>query len=241
MPRRTAKSPFHGAFSMLHDAIIKKGFVTETGEVSLPYGWDAQDDVVSVSYTKKELPDSLLQTKCILMGETMIINVLHKTVVKTLDIEIGNYVIDFRDHSYEVKNIQPFERKVYEDALYPLIPSLKPPKHTATPTRVQQPERVDPLRDERLPGRAPQPINPMPFPFAVGGDDLNPLGRGRGRWDGPGGGGMIMDPMRAMRGGVGRLPGPRFDPVGPGGFGPDNDELMPPGRPGMPDMDDMFM
>ena len=77
-------------------------------------------------------------------------------------------------------------------------------------------------------GNAPPPLGPY-APF--GGGLPDPLG-GPG---GIGGGGMLVGPGHPGFGGghglpgMGGLGGPRYDPIGPGDLGPDNDMLFPPG------------
>lgn len=227
--KRRAKSPFHAAYSLFHDAIIKKGCVVSSGEVSLPYGWDESSNLVSVKYIKDSKP---MEVKCLLMDNVVVINVSYNNQIKSQDFDITDYILNYsnEDKSYETKNIQNFERKVYENIL---DQSSEPKPATSTAQnespRPPPPRVGDPLRDDRFQPRAP-PIDP----FGVGAGDLDPFGRR--------GGGMFMElPPRHPR-----LPGARFDPIGPGGFGPDNDELPPPGRGRRnmfdhDDVHDMFM
>lgn len=240
--KRRAKTPFHAACTLLHDAIIKKGFVLPSGEVSLPFKWDENTDIVSLKYCKG---GKTMEVKCILMDSAIVVNLLLGNDLKTLDFAISDYVTKFNetDFTYEVEYLGNFERKVYEDILGPLFPELKQSGESSSSsgekkkTEAQpQPRPADPLRDDRF---QPPPPRRGIDPFAVGGADLDPFGN-----RGPGG--MIVDPMRGEPG-LGRRgwgpvpPGARYDPIGPGGRGPDNDELLPPGRRNMFDHDDMFM
>ena len=237
-----AKTPFHAAYTLLHDAVVKKGFITLSGEVSLPFRWDDNCDIISLKYKKNEKE---LDVKCLLMNESMVVNFLHNNELKTLDVPILDYVENFdeTESTYDVKCVTTFERKVYDDLVYPLFSELKPASPAAPSAErpraepVPQQPRPDPLRDDRFQGRRGRPrVDPMD-PFGVGAGDLDPFG-------GPGGG-MIMDPMR-NRGGFRpewppAPPGARYDPIGPGGRGPDHDDLLPPDRHRMFDEHDMFM
>jgi len=239
--KRRAKTPFHAAYTLLHDAIVKKGFLLPSGEVSLPFKWDESSDIVSLKYSKNE---KSIEVKCLLMNNSMVVNIIYNNDLKTLDFPISDYVENFDEaqNTYETRSLGNFERKVCEDILEPLFPELKPTGSTTSTATERprtepqpQPQVPDPLRDERFHPRAPRIVDP----FAVGGADLDPFGN-------RGGGGMIMDPMRGRlpmmgRGWGGVPPGARYDPIGPGGRGPDNDDLLPPGRRNMFDHDDMFM
>ena len=236
--KRRAKTPFHAAYTLLHDSIVKKGFLLPTGEVSLPSNWNDSLEIVSMKYAKDS---KCIEVKCLLMNDSMVVNVVHNNNLKTLDFVISDYIENFDEaqNTYETKSLGNFERRVYEDILEPLFPELKSPSTTSSAERPRtepppQPQGPDPLRDERFQPRAPRIVDP----FAVGGGDLDPFGNR--------GGGMIMDPMRGRgpmmgRGWGGVPPGARYDPIGPGGRGPDHDELLPPGRRNMFDHDDMFM
>ena len=244
-----ARTPFHAAYTLFHDAVVKKGFTIPSGEVSLPFQWDKDPDIVALKYTRN---GKTIEVKCLLMEESLVANVVVGSEVRTLDLPIEYYISNFNQaaSTYEVKNVENLERKIYEDMIYSLIPELKPvecrppSEEQAQPARAP-PAQPNPLRDERFQPRAPAAFHPFGDPFAVGEADLHPFG-GRP-------GGMFMDPMRGpggmggmggmrMRGrGFGPLPGARYDPIGPGGREPDNDELLPPGRRDPFGHDDMFM
>ena len=238
MSKRQAKSTFHALYTVLHDLTIKQGFVTLTGEVSLPYNWDKNADFVDLEY---KLGEKQLKIKCLLMGDSFVINALLGNSVKTLELKIEHYISNFsaEDNTYDVLNNEQFERTFYDNVVFELFTELKPKKVSEDTAGQSPPSRSllveDPMRDSRYRQGVPR-FDPYNDPFAVGGGDLDPFGGG-----GPG---MLMDPSRAMRGpafrggrdpfrGGGMMPPPpgaRFDPIGPEGFGPDNDELMPPGR-----------
>ena len=217
MARRVARSKLHAFSSALHDSLIKNGFVTITGEVSLPAEWDNNLDVVQLLYKKgpKEY-----EVKCIPAADSCVVVFVENSTVKTSTFEVSQYItFNADDSSYEVKAGTRLETDI---------------KHVIDETRrfVKQNTLEDGFQHRQSNAR----IYPTD-PFAVGSGDLNPLG---------GGPGMIMDPMRAgpiHRGP--RLPsippGARYDPMGPGGREPDNDELQPPHRNIGFDHDDMFL
>ena len=238
--KRNAKSKFHAIYTLFHDAIIKKGFVIfGSEEVSLPKNWDDKDDIVSLKYINKD-KDLITEIKALLMNDVIVVNAISNNELKTLDFNIEDHIENFDDetNTYKSKSVQNFDSKIYQDIILPLDP--KPSRTSAssfersTESDPVPPAMPDSLRDDRH----YQPRLPTnPDPFAVGRGDLNPFDRR--------GGGMIMDPMRVRPPGIGPgwgpVPGARYDPIGPGGRGPDNDELLPPDRRNMFDHDDMFM
>ena len=237
--KRNAKSRFHAVYTLFHDAIIKKGFVIfGTEEVSLPKNWDDQNDMVSLKYVNKE-NNLNTEVKALLMNDAVVINVITNNELKTLDFNIEDYIKNFdcETQTYNSECVQNFNQKVYEDMVDPLLPVKSPPTTSSASTRSQipPPPMPDNLRDNRYNHpRVPR----MPDPFAVGRDDLDPFG-------GRTGGGMLMDPWNNRPPGIGPgwgpVPGARYDPMGPGGREPDNDELLPPGRRNNFDHNDMFM
>ncbi|KAF0307785.1 Proteasome inhibitor PI31 subunit [Amphibalanus amphitrite] len=120
------------------------------------------------------------------------------------------------------------------EALAPGFRSLRvqdrsPRRGSSQERRMSEPA-VDPLR---VPGYGSDRHS---HPLAVGGADLDPLGRGLG-------GGMLMDPRRPPVTNLppGVPPGARFDPFGPPGLGPGPGGRPRPRHPGEPDPDHLRM
>jgi len=101
-------------------------------------------------------------------------------------------------------------------------------------SRRQQQPPADPLRGGAHGGAYGRPN--YGDPLAVGGADLDPLGRGIG-------GGMLMDPRRPPVSNLppGVPPGARFDPYGPPGVGPRPGGPPRPRVPGEPNPDHIRM
>ncbi|XP_009081112.1 PREDICTED: proteasome inhibitor PI31 subunit, partial [Acanthisitta chloris] len=215
----------------------------------LPTGWEANKEVYTLRYKSTDDARELL-LKAIMVEDNMILNVMDRSSQKVADVTlaVADYINpEHLDDFHKVyKNTEELRTRISSGIITPLgAPAEKAKKEPES--------KKDLLRDDNplhIPPRQPTgtmaPSWPSPLsPFAVGGDDLDPLGSR--------GGGMIMDPLRSgfPRRGIdpssgipGRLPpgavppGARFDPFGPlgaGRSGPDPDHLPPPGY------DDMFM
>ncbi|NXA34252.1 PSMF1 inhibitor, partial [Eudromia elegans] len=170
--------------------------------------------------------------------------------VADLTLTVADYVnAEHLDDFHKVyKNLEELRARMASGIIAPLeSPTEKAPKEPQPEKDPAFPRDYDPLRvPPRRPAGATEPPWPSPTgPFAVGGQDLDPLGAR--------GGGMIADPLRSgfPRPGLdpssglpsqlppGAVPpGARFDPFGPLGAntaGPNPDHLPPPGY------EDMFM
>uniref|UniRef100_A0A8C9EP36 Proteasome inhibitor PI31 subunit n=1 Tax=Pavo cristatus TaxID=9049 RepID=A0A8C9EP36_PAVCR len=218
----------------------------------LPAGWEANKEVYTLRYKTTDDARELL-LKAIVVEDSMILNVMDHASQKVADVTLA--VADYinpehlNDFHKVYKNMEELRTRIVSGIVAPLgVPTEKAKKES-------QAEKKDPVspRDYNplgIPPRHPAGVRapswPSPLnPFAVGGQDLDPLG-GRS-------GGMIVDPLRSgfpqpgidpSAGLPSRLPpgavppGARFDPFGPlgaGRAGPDPDHLPPPGY------DDMFM
>ncbi|NXH13815.1 PSMF1 inhibitor, partial [Bucco capensis] len=218
----------------------------------LPAGWEANKEVYTLRYKARDDAQELL-LKAIMVEDSMILNAMDCSSQKVADVTlaVADYINpEHLDDFHKLyKNTEELRTRIASGIIAPLgAPAEKARKELEA-------ERKDPdlLQDSaalRVPPRQPAgsraPSWPSPLsPFAVGGADLDPLGRHTG--------GMIMDPLHSRfpqpapgpaAGIPGRLPpgavppGARFDPFGPlgaGRAGPDPDHLPPPGY------DDMFM
>ncbi|NWU17473.1 PSMF1 inhibitor, partial [Cephalopterus ornatus] len=215
----------------------------------LPAGWEANKEVYTLRYKSTDDAHELL-LKAIMVEDSMILNVMDRGSQKVADVTlaVADYINpEHLDDFHKVyKNTEELRTRIASGILAPLgAPTEKAKKEPESKKDLQRDD--DPLR---IP--PPQPAGTRPpswpsavNPFAVGGEDLDPLG-GRS-------GGMIVDPLRSgfrqpgidpSSGIPGRLPpgavppGARFDPfspLGPRRPGPDPDHLPPPGY------DDMFM
>ncbi|NXL86021.1 PSMF1 inhibitor, partial [Alectura lathami] len=218
----------------------------------LPAGWEANKEVYTLRYKSTDDAHELL-LKAIMVEDSMILNVMDRASQKVADVTLA--VADYinpehlSDFHKVYKNMEELRTRIASDIIAPLgVPSEKAKKEPQVEKKDPVlPQDTDPLRAlPRWPAGTRPPSWPSPSsPFAVGGQDLDPLG---GRT-----GGMIVDPLRSgfmqpridpSSGLPGRLPpgavppGARFDPFGPLGTGrpgPDPDHLPPPGY------DDMFM
>ncbi|XP_063070870.1 proteasome inhibitor PI31 subunit [Engraulis encrasicolus] len=221
----------------------------------LPATWNGNQDLYSLRYRSNDDKSTLL-VKAIIVDSTLIFNVMDSTTeqVSDLTVSVSDYVDDqhLQDFDSVFKNKEDLAQQVRSK----LLPSVKAESSKKTGKKSQRdPEASRTQQDDdplRIPTRAP-PSSRMPgwsdpmSPFAAGRADLDPFG-GHG-----GGGGMIVDPLRAgfprsgfdPSGGIPGVlppgavpPGARFDPFGPVGRhrpGPDPDHMPPPGY------DDMFM
>ncbi|NP_001026753.1 proteasome inhibitor PI31 subunit [Gallus gallus] len=218
----------------------------------LPAGWEANKEVYTLRYKSTDDARELL-LKAIVVEDSMILNVMDRASQKVTDVTLA--VADYinpehlNDFHKVYKNMEELRTRIVSGIIAPLgVPTEKAKKES-------QAEKKDPdspldYNPRGIPPRHPAgaraPSWPSPLnPFAVGGQDLDPLG-GRS-------GGMIVDPLRSgfpqpgidpstgLPSGLppGAVPpGARFDPFGPlgaGRAGPDPDHLPPPGY------DDMFM
>ncbi|NXD13271.1 PSMF1 inhibitor, partial [Nothocercus nigrocapillus] len=217
----------------------------------LPPGWQAEQELYTLRYKSTDDSRELL-LKAIVVEDSMILNVMDRSSQKVADVTltVANYINpEHLDDFHKVyKNTEELRTRIASGIIAPLGPPTEKAKKEAQAEKDPAfPRDYDPLRvPARQPAGAREPPWPSPMgPFAVGGQDLDPLG-GRG-------GGMIVDPLRSgfprpgldpSAGLPSRLPpgavppGARFDPFGPLGAntaGPNPDHLPPPGY------EDMFM
>ncbi|XP_054029676.1 proteasome inhibitor PI31 subunit [Dryobates pubescens] len=218
----------------------------------LPAGWSANKEVYTLRYKSLDDAHELL-LKAITVEDSMILNAMDLSSQKVADVTltVADYINpEHLDDFHKLyRNTEELRTRISSGIIAPLgAPSEKARKEAEAEGK--DPDLLRDAAPPRLPARQPAgpraPAWPSPLsPFAVGGEDLDPLG-GRG-------GGMIVDPLRSgfpgpgtepSSGIPGRLPpgavppGARFDPFGPLGAGrsrPDPDHLPPPGY------DDMFM
>lgn len=223
----------------------------------LPTDWSSSKELYTLRYQSHDDKTRLL-VKAITVDNTLIFNAMDpgSDQVSDLTVTISDHVDADHLQMYNsvFKDAAGLSEKVRSQLLPPApAPRAQPANRKAerksrrdTPEEEEQLD-VDPLRVPRSqPDSARQPhwADPM-APFAAGRADLDPFGGG--------GGGMIVDPLRAgfprsgfdPSGGLPGVlppgavpPGARFDPFGPVGRtrpGPDPDHMPPPGY------DDMFM
>lgn len=228
----------------------KQGLNVEDAERKelLPENWNSEA-VYELQYVKNGEQHLL---KAVVVDRELVFTVVRvkdekaATLVLDTDRWIGENFQSFNEAYKEKVTLDNFVQKELVDPFLEKV-SAKP---SGTSTII-----IDEKPQSSSTGAPSYPsASSFPDPFAVGGGDLNPLGRGLG------GGGMLMDPRHMGRrpplGIPGNLPpgavppGARFDPFGPignippvrgprpsvGGFGdPDFDHLPPPGS------HDMFM
>ncbi|XP_048354841.1 proteasome inhibitor PI31 subunit [Sphaerodactylus townsendi] len=221
----------------------------------LPAGWNADKDLYTLRYVAKDDAHELL-VKGIMMDGSMIFNVLNPKTkqVGDLTVKVTDYVNPEHLGAFDkvYKNTEDLQSQVVHHILSLFDTTRERADTKEVPRREKNPSPPNPPDHDPLwiPPRHPhgsqQPHWPDPLgPFAVGGEDLDPLGGRRG--------GMISDPLRSgfpnpvidpSSGLPHRLPhgavppGARFDPFGPPGAGragPNPDHLPP------PNYDDMFM
>ncbi|XP_028303848.1 proteasome inhibitor PI31 subunit [Gouania willdenowi] len=257
------RAPQDAVICFVHWELIKSGLRcvgsgdqpsgAERRSELLPVDWSSNTELYTLRYKAQDSEDTML-LKAIAVDTTLIFNLMDcgTQQVSELTVNVGDYV--------EAEHLQTFDR-VFKNKQFlsdnvrtqllpaapaaPAAPRKSPSEEEEERRRRRRSlEQRDPLR---VPSRVPpQPQWPYPDPFAAGGADLDPFGD-------PGGGGMIVDPLRSgyprpefdptsgfpdvlPPGAV--PPGARFDPFGPIGRhrpGPDPDHLPPPGY------DDMFM
>uniref|UniRef100_A0A8V0YND4 Proteasome inhibitor PI31 subunit n=1 Tax=Gallus gallus TaxID=9031 RepID=A0A8V0YND4_CHICK len=186
----------------------------------LPAGWEANKEVYTLRYKSTDDARELL-LKAIVVEDSMILNVMDRASQKVTDVTLA--VADYinpehlNDFHKVYKNMEELRTRIVSGIIAPLgVPTEKAKKES-------QAEKKDP--DYPAGARAPSWPSPL-NPFAVGGQDLDPLG-GRS-------GGMIVDPLRSgfpqpgidpstgLPSGLppGAVPpGARFDPFGPLGAG----------------------
>ncbi|CAB1354321.1 unnamed protein product [Coregonus sp. 'balchen'] len=217
----------------------------------LPTGWNGSKELYTLRYKSNDDKSHFL-VKAITVDSTLIFNLMDSTTeqVSDLTVNVSDYVDAEQLQTFEsvFKNTEDLAQKV-KSQLLPSAPApRKKHKKSKRETTDDSQSDSDPLHiPTRHPQTSRQPNWPDPMaPFAAGGADLDPFG-------GRGGGGMIVDPLRAgyprsgfdPSGGLPGVlppgavpPGARFDPFGPVGRhrpGPDPDHMPPPGY------DDMFM
>ncbi|XP_057272567.1 proteasome inhibitor PI31 subunit [Pezoporus wallicus] len=216
----------------------------------LPAGWEANKELYTLRYKSTDDARELL-LKAIMVEDSMILNAMDKGSQKVADVTLA--VADYIDPEHledfhrVYRNTEELRTRIASGIIAPLGAPAEKAKKEPEKKDPDSPRGYDPLRiPPHRPAGMRAPTRPSPLsPFAVGGEDLDPLGRQSG--------GMIMDPLRSgfpqpgidpSSGIPGRLPpgavppGARFDPFGPlgaGRSGPDPDHLPPPGY------DDMFM
>ncbi|KAK3931147.1 Proteasome inhibitor PI31 subunit [Frankliniella fusca] len=227
---------------------------SENGSELLPDGW-SDPETYSLRYV---FDGDLFILRGVRADETLILNLLH-----TPDLNVSNLAVNVNEvvanTNGSVENMVPTHAalidRIRKELVGPVTKKVSseattqtayqnPNAHPSHPSSIDDVHR-DPLRVPIGVG-GPGP-RPRLDPFNYGRSDLDPLGVG-----GPGRGGlggMLFDPFQRGRGmeppgGLprGRVPGARFDPIGPPGIGrpgrgfePDPDHLPPPGY------DDMFM
>ncbi|GFW28011.1 proteasome inhibitor PI31 subunit [Trichonephila clavipes] len=219
----------------------------------LPGQWNDNQEVYTLRYISKDAKNRYL-IKIVKAGHIMHINiVLNEDKTATMSCNIEKLVTDdFKNYSSAYNDLNPLKDAFQKDIVQKILSKSSTPS-TSKPTEKKTPLRVGGASVSRppvsiLPDFGNENSNPFPmgqpaFP-AVGGRDLDPLGRGQG--------GMLLDPssfgvprsyMPPMgRGGLPRgavPPGARFDPFGPNIRGPNRFEPSPDHfRP--PDFDDFM-
>ncbi|XP_037080737.1 proteasome inhibitor PI31 subunit-like [Pollicipes pollicipes] len=207
----------------------------------LPDNWSSQDGIYELTYVGRDRSRYLM--KALVVEGQLIVNmskidsditaVFNKPIAEMAGDDLQDYVSVFKD----IKNIKDEVVKSLVEAMAPGFRSQRPADAALAPTgsaardRQSREPAADPLR---VPGYGR--VAGQTGPLAVGGADLDPLGRGIG-------GGMLMDPRRPPVSNLppGVPPGARFDPFGPPGLGPRPRGGPGPRVPGEPDPDHLRM
>ncbi|KAH9556624.1 hypothetical protein CY35_07G039500 [Sphagnum magellanicum] len=207
-------------------------------------GWNEMDGAYAFRYAGNELGLSKSVTvKCLAMGDSLLIDAVSFDVDTPVNLELKprEFAVDGGATNYaeQYTNLPGLVDRVHSSILSKLAPPpVKPSPGTASSSRVGQgedrhsPPLVNPLIDERQPYPSPGIAYP-PVP-AFGGGDLYPspgagifgprlergydgmlLGPNDPRWGRMGG----LEPGVGVpdTGGIGVVPGARFDPYGPPG------------------------
>jgi len=207
-------------------------------------GWDEMDGAYAFCYSgNNELGLSKSVTvKCLAVGDSLMIDAISSDVDNPVHLELkpSEYAIDGDAANYaeQYTDLPGLVERINSSILSKLTPpAVKPTPSTGTPTRVGlgdrcSPEVVNPLLDERQP--FPSPGIVYPHVPAYGSSDLYPspgpgifdprfelgydgmlLGPNDARWGRMGG----LEPGVGVpdTGGIGMVPGARFEPYGPPG------------------------
>ncbi|XP_019900072.1 proteasome inhibitor PI31 subunit isoform X1 [Esox lucius] len=235
--------PQDAVVCFVHWEIIKRGYKClgsgdeiRNGDKKselLPTGWNSSKELYTLRYKSNDDKSDVL-VKAITVDSSLIFNLMDSSTeqVSDLTVNVSDYVHAEHLQTFEsvFKNTEDLSQKVKNQ----LLPSVPAPRKKEKKSRRETSDESQPDRDPlRIPSRHPQ--------------------TSRQPNCGRGGGGMIVDPLRAgfprsgfdpSSGIPGVLPpgavppGARFDPFGPVGRhrpGPDPDHMPPPGY------DDMFM
>lgn len=248
--------PADAALLFVHWTLASSGLQTEhptqgtsnqnvTSEL-LPPGWTDQEGIYELSYVGRDRSRYLVKA---LVVEGQLITNMSK--VDSDDTAVFNKPIadmvsdNFKDFNSAYKDLKSLKDQITQGLLESLSPGFRSQRAPEAPLAAA----ASSSRERRTPEPVPDPLrvhDPLrvsgygsdrqSHPLAVGGSDLDPLGRGFG-------GGMLMDPRRPPVTNLppGVPPGARFDPFGPPGLGPGPGGRPRPRFPGEPDPDHLRM
>ncbi|PKU32214.1 proteasome inhibitor pi31 hypothetical protein [Limosa lapponica baueri] len=148
----------------------------------LPTGWEANKEVYTLRYKSTDDAHELL-LKAIMVEDSMILNVMDRNSQKVADVTlaVADYINpEHLDDFHKVyKNTEELRTRIASGIITPLSgPAEKAKKEPEAEKDADVPRDYDPLRVlPRQPPGARAPSWPSPVsPFAVGGEDLDPLG-----------------------------------------------------------------
>ncbi|XP_043213817.1 proteasome inhibitor PI31 subunit-like [Amphibalanus amphitrite] len=246
--REALQRPADAAMLFVHWTLASSGLQAEhpaqgisnqsaSSEV-LPPGWSDQEGVYELSYVGRDRSRYLV--KALVVEGQLITNMskVDSDATSVFNKPISEMVSDdFKDFHSAYKDVKTLKDQITQELVEALAPGFRslrvqdrsPRRGSSQERRMSEPA-VDPLR---VPGYGSDRHS---HPLAVGGADLDPLGRGLG-------GGMLMDPRRPPVTNLppGVPPGARFDPFGPPGLGPGPGGRPRPRHPGEPDPDHLRM
>lgn len=212
------------------------------GSELLPEDWNANQDVYSLRYINKDNTSRFL-LKATKVDHILQVNVaMNENTVASMNIPVENYISDdyTTEYSNAYKNLESFAESFRENIMQSL--HVKSESSSQKNTTFKPSVSKSPSNQYLLPPRPKANLerdkepNPSRFP-QIGGNDLDPLGSGRG-------GGMLLDPPNM---GIPSRPTlPQFGVGGPGGLprqavppGARFDPFAPPIIPSRPDPDHM--